>query len=66
MSPTIHIDKSWEPIKQYMTEHLEMNPEKEPCCMDHYDHTTNNEIVEAQAQVADYMKDQNYKSVRQI
>ncbi len=34
ISPTIHIDKFWEPVKHYMTNVLNMNPEKEHCFMD--------------------------------
>ena len=66
ISPTIHIDKSWSPIKKYMTEQLKMNPEKEHCFMDTYDQKKLDEIVETQEKVANYMKDQNYKSVYQI
>ena len=66
ISPTIHIDKSWSPIKKYMTEQLKMNPEKEFCFMDTYDQKKLDEIVETQEKVANYMKDQNYKSVYQI
>ena len=66
ISPTIHIDKSWSPIKKYMTEQLKMNPEKELCFMDTYDQKKLDEIVETQEKVANYMKDQNYKSVYQI
>jgi len=66
ISPTIHIDKSWEPVKQYMTDVLKMNPEKEHCFMDQYDSQRLDAIVETQEKVADYMKEQKYKSVFQI
>jgi hypothetical protein len=49
-----------------MTEQLKMNPEKELCFMDTYDQKKLDEIVETQEKVANYMKDQNYKSVYQI
>ncbi len=66
ISPTIQIDKSWEPVKKYITDKLKVNPEKEHCAMDHYDHKKIDEIVEVQERVSDYMNENNYKSVYQI
>ncbi len=48
ISPTIHMDTSWGPVKQYMTDVLKMNPEKEHCFMDHYDSQRLGAIVETQ------------------
>jgi len=66
ISPTIHIDKSWEPVKKYITDTLKMNPDKEHCFMDSYDQQKLDSIVETQEKVADYMKEQKFKSVYQI
>ncbi len=43
-----------------------MNADKEPCFMDTYNQHKLDESVEAQEKVADYMNDQNYKSVYRI
>jgi type II secretory pathway predicted ATPase ExeA len=66
ISPTIHFDKSWEPVKKYITEKLKMNPDKEHCFMDKYEQHKLDQIVETQEKVSDYMKEQKYKSVYQI
>ncbi len=53
-------------MKQYMTEPLKVNPEKEFCFMDTYEQKQIDDIVETQERVTIYMKDQNFKSVYQI
>ncbi len=55
-SPPIHIDKSWETVKHYITDVLKMNPEKEHCFMDHYDQQRLDAIVETKEKVEDYMQ----------
>ncbi len=66
ISPTIRIDKSWEPVKKYITDHLKINPNKEHGFMDYYDQQKLDSIVETQEEVADYTKEQKLKSVYRI
>ncbi len=55
ISPTIHIDKSWERVRKYITDKLKMNPEKETGFMETQGQLKVDEIVEAQEKVSDYI-----------
>jgi hypothetical protein len=43
-----------------------MNPDKEHCCIDHYEQQQLDSVVETHKKVADNMKEQKFKSVYQI
>ena len=66
-SPSIHVDASWSPVKEYIEKQMKVNhTDEEPIYMDHYDPNTLADIIDTQHKITDYMKKQNHKQLFQI
>ena len=60
-SPSIDVDATWKPVKNYIKEH-DMCGSEEQCFFDHYNPEDLEKIIETQRKVVQYMKDQKRKS----
>jgi hypothetical protein len=66
-SPSIDVDYSWAPVKDYIDKVMKVRETKEePIYFDHYDPQALEQIVSLQHKVAEYMKKQDNKKVYQI
>ena len=65
-SPSIDVDKTWKPVKEYIEKSLKVNPDKEKIYFDHYDAEALQDIIATQHKVAEHMKQQNYTKIFQI
>jgi len=66
-SPSINVDSTWIPVKEYIEKHMKVKSSKEdPIYFDHYDPADLIKIIATQHKVTDYMKKQNYKKLYQI
>ena len=66
-SPSIDVDYSWAPVKDYIEKVMKVRETKEePIYFDHYDPQALEQIVSLQHKVAEYMKKQDNKKVYQI
>jgi len=66
-SPSIHVDASWSPVKEYIEKQMKVNhTDEEPIYLDHYDPNTLADIIDTQHKITDYMKKQNHKQLFQI
>jgi tRNA A37 threonylcarbamoyladenosine biosynthesis protein TsaE len=66
-SPSIHVDASWSPVKEYIEKHMKVtHTDEEPIYMDHYDPDVLADIIDTQHKITDYMKKQNHKHLFQI
>ena len=62
MSPSIHVDHTWEPVKKYIKDVIKPN-NKEKYLFDTYEPQELNNIIDRQHKVTKYLKDngkQNY------
>jgi ABC-type oligopeptide transport system ATPase subunit len=56
-SPSIEVDSTWLPVKQYIEKDMNVqNTKEEPIYFDHYDPQNFNNIIDTQHKVIDYMK----------
>jgi len=61
-SPSIEVDSTWLPVKQYIEKDMNVqNTKEEPIYFDHYDPQNFNNIIDTQHNVIDYMKKQKHK-----
>ena len=66
-SPSIDVDYSWAPVKDYIEKVMKVRETKEePIYFDHYDPQALEQIVSTQHKVAEYMKKQDNKQIHQI
>lgn len=66
-SPSINIDHTWKPVKQYIEKVMEVKEtDKEKFYYDHYDHTDLEKILELQHHITKYMKDHKHTKLFQI
>ena len=66
-SPSIDVDYSWAPVKDYIDKVMKVRETKEePIYFDHYDPQALEQIVSLQHKVAEYMKKQDNRKVYQI
>ena len=65
-SPSIDVDKTWDPVKDYIEKSQKVDPKKEQIYFDHYDHEALTNIIETQHKVAEHMKQQNHTKIFQI
>lgn len=65
-SPSIDVDKTWVPVKDYIEKSLKIDPKKEAIYFDHYDHDALENITTTQHKIAEHMKQQNYTKIFQI
>ena len=63
-SPSIEVDSTWLPVKQYIEKDMNVqNTKEEPIYFDHYDPQNLNNIIDTQHKVIDYMKKQKHKKI---
>ena len=66
-SPSINVDKTWEPVKNYIEKHFKIiHTESEPIYFDHYEPSDLQNIIDMQHEVAEYMKTHDYTKTHQI
>jgi len=67
MSPSIEVDHSWVPVKNYIDKVMKVKDSKdEPIYFDHYDPVALENIITTQHKLAEYMKKHDHKSIYQI
>jgi hypothetical protein len=65
-SPSIEVDLSWQPVKQYIEKNLKIDPEQEQIYFDHYDSDALENIISTQHKITNYMKKNNSTKLFQI
>ena len=66
-SPSIEVDSTWLPVKQYIEKYMNVqNTKEEPIYFDHYDPQNLHNIIDTQHKIIDYMKKQNIKKIYSI
>ena len=65
-SPSIYVDKTWLPVKEYIEKSMKLDPKKEAIYFDHYDPEALEHIISTQHKVAEHMKQQNFTNIFQI
>ena len=65
-SPSIDIDQTWRPVKQYIEKELKVNTEKEKCFFNEYHAEDLEKIIQQQHKIADYQKKQDHHKIYQI
>ena len=65
-SPSINVDKTWVPVKDYIEKSQKVDPCKEAMYFDHYDPVALENIVSTQTKLAEHMKSQGYTKIFQI
>ena len=66
-SPSIEVDASWLPVKDYISKHMKVeHTDEEPIYFDHYNPQDLHNIIETQHKITDYMKKSNSKKLFQI
>ncbi len=61
-SPSINIDHSWNPVKDYIRDHIKPN-DRETIYFDNYDASALENIINTQHKVVLYQKEQNHKNI---
>ena len=64
-SPSIDVDATWKPVKNYIKEH-DMCGAEEKCFFDHYSPEELEKIIDTQRKVAQFQKDHKKKKLYQI
>jgi hypothetical protein len=62
-SPSVHIDSTWAPVKDYIENELKVDGAKEPFFFDKWDPEALNEIVDTQKRVIEESKKQKIKQL---
>jgi hypothetical protein len=65
-SPSINVDKTWVPVKQYIEKSQRVDPNKELIYFDHYNADALEKIVATQTKLAEHMKSQGYSKIYQV
>ena len=66
-SPSIDVDATWGPVKQYIEKELKVkHTEEEPIYFDHYDPEKLQHIIDVQHKVIDFQKKQNHKKLYSV
>ena len=65
-SPSIDVDKTWGPVKDYIEKSQKVDPKKEQIYFDHYDAEALEKIVSNQHKLAEHMKTKGYTKIFQI
>ena len=65
-SPSINVDQTWLPVKQYIEKELKINNDKEQCFFDEYNHEDLEKVITTQHKIVEHMKKQEYKTMYQI
>ena len=59
-SPSIEVDSSWIPVKEYINKHIELEPDEE-IYFDHYDPKALHDILDTQRTIIYYTKKHNFE-----
>ena len=66
-SPSIEVDASWLPVKDYISKHMKVeHTDEEPIYFDNYNPEDLQKIIETQHKITDYMKKSDSKKLFQI
>jgi hypothetical protein len=65
-SPSIDIDQTWRPVKQYIEKELKVNTEKEKCYFNEYHPEDLEKVITQQHKIADCQKKQDHGKIYQI
>ena len=65
-SPSIDVDKTWGPVKEYIEKSQKVDTKKEKLFYDHYDAEALETIVSNQHKLAEHMKTKGYTKIFQI
>ena len=65
-SPSVDIDQTWRPVKDYVAKELGVDPAKEKCFFDEWDPEALKEILETQAAMVQYQKKHKYHKIHGI
>ena len=65
-SPSVDVDSSWLPVKEYVEKTLGVDQEKEKCFFSHWDAAALHEIVDQQRQLVEFQKKQKHKKLHGI
>ena len=63
-SPSIDVDHTWEPVKNYIEKHMKIkHTDEEPIYFDHYNPADLEIILDTQHKIAEYMKFHDHKQI---
>ena len=63
-SPSIDVDQTWEPVKNYIEKHMKLkHTDEEPIYFDHYDPADLERIIDKQHKIAENMKSHDHKQI---
>ena len=65
-SPSVNIDRTWDPVRTYVHKELGVDPDKEKCFFDEWDPEALKDILETQAAMVDFQKKHKYKKIHGI
>ena len=66
-SPSVHLDHTWYPVKEYIKNHMKVEDSKEePIYYDNYDPSALTNIIETQTQITEHMKKKGKSKMFQI
>jgi len=65
-SPSIDVDMTWEPVKEYLANDLKQDEKKEKYLFDHYNPTEPPKIIDTQHKIVEFMKANKMKKIFQI
>ena len=65
-SPSIDVDMTWNPVKEYLANYLKQDENKEKYLFDSYQPTELERIIETQHNVVEFMKHNKMKQIYQI
>ena len=64
-SPSINVDSTWKPVKDYIRDHIKPN-DREENYFDSYEASELEQVIKTQQKVIDYQKEQKHKDLYQI
>jgi len=65
-SPSIDVDATWNPVKKYIEQEMNVDTKKEQIYFDHYDPTALEHIIVTQHKLSEHMKKNSYNKLHQI
>ena len=66
-SPSIDVDMTWEPVKDYIEKHMKVKEtDEDPIYFDNYDSAALEKIIHTQHKLSEYMKKNDHKKIFQI
>ena len=55
-SPSIHVDHTWEPVKEYIKKTMPSKEDEPECYYDHYDPESLEKIIDTQRKIIEFQK----------